>query len=243
MNRYNIYTLVISSKFSRRRLCRIFGSQACVTKDIIENDLGYIHICKEIEIGDRKVTVLIQRPGESCIGTIIIRSASNYMLDDLERACHDGINTIRAICKDNKFIAGAGASEIELAKQIKEYGTYCIGIEKECIKSFSQAFEIIPLTLILNNGMYYERSIMELYHLHSKLSNENIGVNIEKKNFSDSKELGILDLLICKKFSLRLAINAALTILRIDHIIIARPSGVPSKIQNKGHWDNDNETW
>ena len=41
-----------------------------------------------------------------------MRGSTNNLLDDIERAVDDGINVYRALLKDDRFIPGAGASEI-----------------------------------------------------------------------------------------------------------------------------------
>ena len=38
--------------------------------------------------------------------------------DDLERAIDDGCNTIKILCRDGRLVAGAGATEINLANKI-----------------------------------------------------------------------------------------------------------------------------
>ena len=43
-------------------------------------------------------------------------------MDDLERALNDGINTFKALTRDGRLLPGAGATEIELAKQLTSYG-------------------------------------------------------------------------------------------------------------------------
>ena len=43
-------------------------------------------------------------------------------MDDIERAVDDGINNYKSLTKDPRFVPGAGATEIELAKQLASYG-------------------------------------------------------------------------------------------------------------------------
>lgn len=242
LNKYNIYTMVVISKFGRRRLCRMFKARACVTKDWKSEDLGYVQLAKEIEIGGQKVTQFVQRPGESIISTIIIRGASNNVMDDLERAIHDGVNTIRAMCRENNFVPGAGAIEIELSRNIQEYGNKCIGIDQYAIKSYAEALEVVPRTLASNSGINFEDIITKLYTAH-KNNNPNVGIDILNKDICNTQKKQIIDLLITKKFAFKLSTNAVLTILRIDHIIMSKPAGGSKKSQQKGHWDDDDDAW
>ena len=53
---------------------------------------------------------------------MIIRGSTDNIMDDLERAIDDGINTFNALTKDGRVVPGAGATEIELAKQLTSYG-------------------------------------------------------------------------------------------------------------------------
>ena len=43
-------------------------------------------------------------------------------MDDIERTVDDGINTYKSLTKEPRFVPGAGATEIELAKQLASYG-------------------------------------------------------------------------------------------------------------------------
>ena len=59
---------------------------------------------------------------ESKIATIVIRGATENYMDDIERAIDDGVNVYKGLCRDGRLVPGAGAIEMELAKQINAFG-------------------------------------------------------------------------------------------------------------------------
>lgn len=58
----------------------------------------------------------------SQISTVVVRGSTANIMDDVERAVDDGINTFKSLTKDKRFVPGAGATEIELAKQLTTFG-------------------------------------------------------------------------------------------------------------------------
>ena len=58
----------------------------------------------------------------SRISTVVVRGSTDNIMDDVERAVDDAINTYKALTRDPRFVPGAGATEIELAKQLASYG-------------------------------------------------------------------------------------------------------------------------
>lgn len=46
-------------------------------------------------------------------------------MDNVERALDDAVNTYKSLTKDPRFLPGAGAVEIELAKQLTSFGEVC----------------------------------------------------------------------------------------------------------------------
>ena len=61
----------------------------------------------------------------SRISTVVVRGSTDNIMDDVERAVDDGINTFKALTKDSRFVPGAGATEIEIAKQLTSFGEVC----------------------------------------------------------------------------------------------------------------------
>ena len=44
------------------------------------------------------------------------------MLDDVERAVDDGVNSYKLLGKDARAVPAGGASEIEIARQLQQFG-------------------------------------------------------------------------------------------------------------------------
>ncbi len=66
----------------------------------------------------------------------------------------------------------------------------------------------------------------DLYAAHAA-GNVNHGINIEEPGTLDMVAAGVFDHLVTKREALRLASDSAITVLRVDTIIMARQSGGP----------------
>merc|ERR1712000_200655 len=65
------------------------------------------------ELGDTEVVVFKVGDKESRVSTIVIRGSTDNYMDDIERAIDDGVNVFKGLCKDGRFSAGGGATEID----------------------------------------------------------------------------------------------------------------------------------
>ena len=74
---------------------------------------------------------MVTEKEDSAVSTIVIRGSTDNIMDDIERAVDDGVNTFKALTKNNGLVTGAGATEIELAKRITSYGE--VGQTLTCI--------------------------------------------------------------------------------------------------------------
>jgi len=107
---------------------------------------------------------------------------------------------------------------------------------------FGEAFESIPRVLADNSGQDATVVVAKLYAAHAKSaeaspppppgaatspSGPNVGVDIEATNggVKDVLADGIFDLMVTKESAIRLAVDAALTVLRVDQIIMSKPAG------------------
>lgn len=136
------------------------------------------------------------------------------MLDDIERAIDDGVNTIKTLTRDGRLLPGAGATEINLAKQVQDFAKTQPGLDQYAIEKFGQSLEIIPRTLADNAGLKAEEKIAELY---SKTTESNkFGIDVEDGKVKDVVEAGIMDSWETKSWALKLCVDSCLTILKVD---------------------------
>lgn len=232
--RYKLMVLKISSKFELRRFCRTTGSVA-ILKLSQPNpaDLGYIDLVSVMEIGGVRVIVVQNEEGGSSVSTVVLRASTDSILDDLERAVDDGVNTYKAMCKDSRIVPGAAATEIELARRVKEFSFKETGLDQYAIAKFAESFEMIPRTLAENAGLNAMEIISSLYAEHAN-GNAKVGIDLVEGVCKDASVINVWDLYITKFFALKYAADAACTVLRVDQIIMAKPAGGPRREQPAG---------
>jgi T-complex protein 1 subunit theta len=56
------------------------------------------------------------------------------------------------MCRDSGFVAGAGATEIELSRLIQDFGATQTGLDQYAVKAFGEALEVVPRTLAATSG-------------------------------------------------------------------------------------------
>jgi len=160
-------------------------------------------------------------------------------MDDISRAIDDGVNSFKALTRDPRMLPGAGAVEMELANRISTYGQTIPGLEQYAIKKFAEAFEVVPRVMAENAGVKATELVSKLYAAHNN-GEKNIGFDIEGDGATtcDALEAGILDGFLSKHWGLKFSCDAACTVLRVDQIIMAKPSGGP-KPKTNPDWDED----
>jgi chaperonin GroEL (HSP60 family) len=94
------------------------GSIAASVKDLTIDTLGNAKRVEEVKIGDDKLLYIRDCKNPKAV-TIVIRGASNNVIDEAERSLHDGLCVVRNVIEDGKIVAGGGAPEAELAKGLR----------------------------------------------------------------------------------------------------------------------------
>jgi len=239
LNKYKIMGVRLTSKFDMRRLCRTIGAQAQARINAPSVDL--LGQCNEVyinEIGGDNVVVFDRTSDIARVATIIIRGSSQSLMDDVERAVDDAVNTYKALARDGRLLAGSGAVEVELARRIKSIGEKIEGLEQYSVQQFAHALETMPKILAENAGLKPTEILSNLYAEHQK-GNEHHGIDVITGKIVSAVENSIFDIFAAKDLALKLATNAATTVLKVDQIIMAKPAGGPPVRGPKGQDEDD----
>lgn len=238
IERYKMMIIKTPSKFQLRRICKAVGATPLVKIGApTQEELGYCDVVNVEEIGSTQVTIFRQNKEDSAVSTLVVRGSTDNIMDDVERAIDDGVNVYKSLCKDARFVPGAAAAEIELARRLQIFADSTPGLEQYAIRKYAESFEVIARTLAETSGFNATELISNLYAAHTK-GTTSAGIDIESGEVVDASQLGILDLLVTKQNAIRLATATATTVLRVDQIIMSKPAGGP-KPPKQGPMDAD----
>merc|ERR1711988_182506 len=224
--KYKIMAIKIMSKWELKRIARAVGATPVVKLGTPSpEELGYADEVHFKEISSQKCIVFRRDQEENKMATLVLRGSTHSLLDDAERAVDDGVNTIRTLGKDARMLPGAGATEIALAKIVQDYSKTQPGLDQYAIEAYGQALEIIPKVIASNAGLKAEEVIAQLY---AKSVEGPHGVDVERGGVKHINELAVYDCWDTKSWALKLTSDVVLTILKVDQIIMSKPSGGPN---------------
>ena len=194
--------------------------------DVRPEDLGYAELVEERHIGDDKM-VFVEGCRNPKSVSILIRAGLERMVDEAERIMHDDLSVIADIYRKNKVVAGGGATETEMAKQLREYAVQIGGREQMAVEAFAKSLEIIPRTLAENAGLEQIDILVNLRSVHEKFNGYFMGVDVFSGEIVDMFKKGVIEPLSVKEQAIKSASEAATMILRIDDVISGRKTTVP----------------
>merc|ERR1712054_6803 len=242
LERYKIMICKVNSKFELRRLCQATGATAMVrVGKPTPEELGSCDTVEQKELGQTQVVVFQNEGDNAEVSTIVLRAASQNMLDDQERAINDGVNVYRALCRDPRLLPGGGATEMELAARIGAYGDTLPGLEQYAVRAYAQAFEVVARALAQNAGHKATEIVSDLYAAHAKGEvGAGVSLDLEGQNpIMDMQAAGIWDCYTAKSTAIQLVSTTMMDVLRVDQIIMSRPAGGPKPKGPNKNWDKD----
>jgi thermosome len=203
------------------KLARATGGKVVTNlKDLTAEDLGSADLVEERKVAGDEM-IFIEGCKDPKAVSMLVRGGTEHVVDEVERAVHDAISVISAAIEDGKMVAGGGAPEIEVARQLREYAETLGGREALAVNAFADALEIVPRTLAENAGLDPIDILVQLRSEHGKPDGKDIGLDVFSGKVTNTLKLGIVEPLRVKTQAIKSASEAAEMILRIDDVIAA----------------------
>jgi T-complex protein 1 subunit theta len=128
--KYHIMALKIMSKWELKRIGRAVGATPIVKLETpTPEEMGSADEVNFTEISSTWCTVFRSDKEEQKMATIVLRGSTHAMLDDIERAIDNGVNAVKSLIRDNRLVAGAGATEIYIANEIQKFAKTQPGLD------------------------------------------------------------------------------------------------------------------
>ncbi len=222
-----IYAARRVKKSDMEKLARATGASIVNNIETISKEaIGFSGIVEELKVGDEEMTYIKECKNPKSV-TILVRGGTEHVAAEVERAVEDAIGDVISAIKEGKVVAGAGAPEVELSKQLKDYANTLSGREQLAVNAFAEALEVIPRTLAENAGLDPIDVLTSLKSGHDK--NEKFaGINVFTGKVMDSWEAGVLEPLKIKTQAVKSASEVTELILRIDDVIASGESSRPA---------------
>jgi len=208
-------------KSDMEKLARATGGKVVTNLDDLRaGDLGKAGLVEERKVGDDEMVFVEGCKDPHSVG-ILIHAGLERMVDEAERAMNDALSVVADVTEDNKVVAGGGAVEAEIAKEIRDYATKVGGREQLAVEAFAEALESIPKALAENAGLDPIDILVALRSTHEKPKGQTMGVDVFTGKIEDMQEKGVIEPLKVKQQAMKSAVEAASMIVRIDDVIAA----------------------
>ena len=226
MARKQILAIRRIKKSDMEKLAKATGGKIVTNLDAITaSDLGYADLVEERKVGEDKMTFIEGCKHPKAV-TILIRGATDRVIDESERSIHDALCVVRDIFEEPKILAGGGAPELEMSRTLRKYAETLPGREQLAVRCFAEALEIIPVTLAENAGLDPIDILSDLRSRHEK-GETWAGIEVHDGKAKDMKAAGVFEPLSVKKQIIKSATEAAQMILKIDDVIASGKTKTP----------------
>ncbi|PWW73932.1 T-complex protein 1 [Tuber magnatum] len=166
--------------------------------------------------------------------SIILRGPNDYQLDEMERSVHDSLCAVKRTLESGKVVPGGGAVETALSIYLENFATTVGSREQLALAEFASSLLVIPKTLAVNAAKDSSDLVAKLrsYHAASQTAAEtetkkrnykNYGLDLMKGKVVDEVKAGVLEPTMSKVRSLKSAVEACISIMRIDTMIKLDP--------------------
>lgn len=195
-------------------------------EELGKDDLGFANLIEERKVETDK-WVFVEGCKNPKAVSILIRGGSQRVIDEAERSVHDATMAVKDVVEYPYALVGGGASEAIVSQRIREWSNSLSGRAQLAAEKYADGIETIPLVLAENTGMDPLDTQVQL-RAKATTAKPKYGVDVLNAKIADLSAKDIYEPLAVKEHIINAATEAASMILRIDNVIAASKSNMPS---------------
>ena len=195
-------------------------------EELTASDLGSADLVQERKVETDK-WVFVEGCKNPKAVSILVRGGSQRVVDEAERSVHDAMMTVKDVVEYPYAVIGGGASEAIVSHTIREWSNSLSGRAQLAVEKFADGVETIPLVLAENAGMDPLDTQVQL-RAKATTAKPKYGIDVLNAKVADLAAKDIYEPLAVKEQVINAATEAACMILRIDDVIAASKSKMPS---------------
>ena len=206
------------------RLALVTGGEIASTFEHPDQvKLGQCDEISEVIIGeDTLIKFSGVAAGQAC--TIVLRGATEQLLDESERSLHDALAVLSQTVKDPRTTLGGGCAEMVMAKAVDSLAQKIPGKKRIAVDSFATALRQLPTILADNAGLDSSGLVSELRaEVYRGMTTSGLDLLTPGGGITDMRELGVVESYKLKRAVVSSASEAAELLLRVDNIIRSAP--------------------
>ncbi|ORY58169.1 T-complex protein 1 subunit alpha [Pseudomassariella vexata] len=240
-----------------RRIAKATGATLLSTLSDLNGDekfeasyLGHADEVSQERISDDEC-ILVRGTKSHSSASILLRGPNDYSLDEMERSVHDSLCAVKRTLESGSIVPGGGAVETALHIYLEEYAGTVGSREQLAIGEFAQSLLVIPKTLAVNAAKDASELVAQLRSRHAVSQRglegdasqdekmvarvkgyKNYGLDLMKGKVVDEIKAGVLEPSMSKVRQLKSAVEACISIMRIDTLIKLDPE---QSAEDDGH--------
>lgn len=171
--------------------------------------------------------VLIKGTRQQHGASIVLRGPNEQVLDEMERSIHDCLCALKRTLECPSVVVGGGAFETALSLYISELSLSLGTSEQIVLQRFADALLKIPKTLLVNAALDSHGLLARLLAAQSSAGQSlkpsgqlEMGLDLSRGEIRNNFKAGVIEPSDIKFRCLSAATEAAISILRIDEIIL-----------------------
>lgn len=214
------------------KLARATGAQTVTVENLTPATVGRAVSVERRSIGPTEVAVVSGFEGFDQV-SLLFRGGTKHVAEETKQKLDDCFYVLKLAIEDQAVLPGGGATEVAIARELKDEATAYSGREQLAIEAFASAIETIPKTLARNAGMDPINALVELRNAHDR-GRHTVGLNLDTGSIAQMTETGVYEPLHVKRQAITSAVDAATMIIRVDDAV-----SVSSKDHNGHDHDDD----